>query len=328
MLIERIQGAFGTDFLPLWKAISFLGDGLFVFLMFSLLAWTVNTRQALQVGLVGAVIGLLVGALKVAVQQPRPYLTDSAIVPLQLSGGFGMPSGHSASVVGLFALLWLYRRNAWSLSLALTAILLVGLSRLYLGVHSWEQVVAGWALGAVVVATFGWFAIPVKSASSHRGVLSQTALAAACCSSFAALQYVLSNHLSSSFKLPTEWVLRIEDARKATHDTAAIEHDIVTTATFFEPHRVYMAALLFGMWLLSIVVSRGNHWIRFTNAERVLNVTLGTVTLFTVFATILLLAETVILPVVLVCSAPVLIALGVPWMSKRILLAFGSASRR
>jgi membrane protein DedA with SNARE-associated domain/membrane-associated phospholipid phosphatase len=87
------------------------------------------------------------------VGRPRPPATTALVS----AGGFAFPSGHAlntAAIVGACAvLLWTYRRvRIWSTGAAAAVILLVGFSRLYLGVHWLTDVLAAYALG------LGWLA--------------------------------------------------------------------------------------------------------------------------------------------------------------------------
>lgn len=96
---------------------------------------------------------LLTTGVKVLVARPRPP-SGSASAP---SSGFAFPSGHAANtaaVIGACAvLLWAYRRTrVWSTIVAAVLIFLVGVSRLYLGVHWLTDVLAGYAVG------LGWLA--------------------------------------------------------------------------------------------------------------------------------------------------------------------------
>lgn len=96
---------------------------------------------------------LLTVAAKTLVGRPRP----PAATALVSANGFAFPSGHAlnvAAIVGACAvLLWTYRRvRIWSTAAAAVVILLVGFSRLYLGVHWLTDVLAAYALG------FGWLA--------------------------------------------------------------------------------------------------------------------------------------------------------------------------
>jgi hypothetical protein len=65
---------------------------------------------------------------------------------------FGLPSGHAQnSAVFALSSAPLFRAP-WGLVFAIAFPLLVGLSRIYLGAHFPTDVLAGWAIGAVIVA--------------------------------------------------------------------------------------------------------------------------------------------------------------------------------
>ena len=77
------------------------------------------------------------------------------------AGGFGYPSGHSMNAAvffGMCAILMLRHCTNKSLkagftAFAIIAILLVGLSRIYLGVHTATDVIGGYLMGIVVICT-------------------------------------------------------------------------------------------------------------------------------------------------------------------------------
>jgi undecaprenyl-diphosphatase len=105
------------------------------------------------VTLVGA--GLLNGLLKFSFARVRP----ASFFDYPLPGSPSFPSGHAlyaASVFGGLAVLLAARVRSRLLEvviwlIALSLILLVGLSRVYLGVHYPSDVLAGYAIGAVWV---------------------------------------------------------------------------------------------------------------------------------------------------------------------------------
>lgn len=92
---------------------------------------------------------LLVDGLKETIGRPRPHLE---FLPHNLA----FPSGHSANSMTAFVAAALlassprYRRAAVALGLVLS--LVVGLTRIVLGVHWPSDVIGGWALGLLVVA--------------------------------------------------------------------------------------------------------------------------------------------------------------------------------
>ncbi|MFI8929344.1 phosphatase PAP2 family protein [Streptomyces sp. NPDC053474] len=100
---------------------------------------------------------LLQQAMKAAVGRERPVWPD----PVDSAHYAAFPSGHALTatvVCGL--LLWLLRRHGvgpalWRAAVAVAAVSVVGvgLTRVWLGVHWASDVVAGWLIGALVVAT-------------------------------------------------------------------------------------------------------------------------------------------------------------------------------
>ena len=85
--------------------------------------------------------------------RPRPYVTWKEIVPLLTSGDpNSFPSGHtsaafSAGVVWLKILPW-----RWARAAAIIVAVLMGFSRLYVGVHYPTDVLAGAVLGSLYAA--------------------------------------------------------------------------------------------------------------------------------------------------------------------------------
>ncbi|MBI4360381.1 phosphatase PAP2 family protein [Candidatus Micrarchaeota archaeon] len=90
---------------------------------------------------VAAVLGFLVKAF---FKLPRPCVDVPGLVDCPLD--FGFPSLHAAFAA---VLLMASLGSRWAL-LVIPLALLVGYSRIFLGVHSVEQVIAGFSLGIVV----------------------------------------------------------------------------------------------------------------------------------------------------------------------------------
>jgi undecaprenyl-diphosphatase len=108
--------------------------------------------------LIGWVVGLAGGsllnlALKTVFQRPRPQFD----VPVALASGWSFPSGHAmGSLIGYgllaYVLLRFIRRHWARVAVVLGAllmVLLIGFSRLYLGVHFFSDVIGGYAAGTV-----------------------------------------------------------------------------------------------------------------------------------------------------------------------------------
>lgn len=142
----------------LFAAISLLGSvlvlttlGLFVAILLSL-----RRRWLLFSGWVAALggAGVLDALLKHIIRRPRPPYAAAVLH----SNTFSFPSGHAmASLIGygmLTYLLIVFWAHRWQLRLAILStaavlILAIGISRLYLGVHYFSDVVGGYAAGAL-----------------------------------------------------------------------------------------------------------------------------------------------------------------------------------
>jgi membrane-associated phospholipid phosphatase len=111
-------------------------------------------REALFVVLSVGGAAILNVLLKQAFQRPRPDI----VTPVVTAHGFAFPSGHTMSSMALACavtlLCWRARwRYRWPVSLgALAFAVLVGASRVYLGVHYPSDVLAGWLVSLDLVA--------------------------------------------------------------------------------------------------------------------------------------------------------------------------------
>jgi len=109
-------------------------------------------RLAWRSTVVGGATVVVMEAAKLVAKEPRPYvlLHNNLHVRASELGLTSYPSGHMAVATALALVLWAILPRAWRW-LTPAWILIMGFSRLYLGVHTPNDLVGGFAIGLVVV---------------------------------------------------------------------------------------------------------------------------------------------------------------------------------
>ena len=127
---------------------AFLAAALIVF-------WCVDKYRGYYLMLVGFIGTIANQFLKIACRVPRPWVLDENFTVLEqakeAAGGYSFPSGHSQNAVGIFGGLAHTASNPWVKGIGIAIAVLVPLSRMYVGVHTPADVLAGTAAGMQVI---------------------------------------------------------------------------------------------------------------------------------------------------------------------------------
>jgi membrane-associated phospholipid phosphatase len=132
-------------------------DGYILLVMLFYVVW--NKRLAIQLAIVALAALSLNDLFKMLLRNPRPFIAQGTwqkkwAVPessaRDLATQFSTPSGHATAAASFYAYLYGIVRKRVVCVIAIAAILLIGLSRPYLGVHYVEDILLGWALGLAV----------------------------------------------------------------------------------------------------------------------------------------------------------------------------------
>jgi undecaprenyl-diphosphatase len=165
-LTLRLQSFDNHFLLAFMNCVSFIFGGwssvLVVVIIGILVWWRIGRLEAIMIP-VGGLITLVNTALKLAINRPRP--SADLVHVLSSEQGNGFPSGHAffaIVILGLlayFAFINLKNRTIRMVVLVglIALILLIGTSRVYLGVHWPSDVIGGYLIGGVFLTALIWF---------------------------------------------------------------------------------------------------------------------------------------------------------------------------
>lgn len=127
---------------------AFLVIGLIVF-------WCVSKRLGYYVMGVGFFGTITSQAMKIACRVPRPWVKDPNFTILEeareAASGYSFPSGHTQTAVGTLGSVARCCRNAYVRYICIALAVLVGFSRMYIGVHTPEDVLVGAAISIAFI---------------------------------------------------------------------------------------------------------------------------------------------------------------------------------
>lgn len=141
----------GAWLLPFMRFFSFLGQEECYMLVIPLIYWTADAALGLRLFVMLILSNAVNVFLKWAFHLPRPYWVERRVIAWGHETSFGLPSGHAQNAAGVYGLFAFVVQRRLLRFLIAFGIFLIGFSRLYLGVHYLRDVLAGWAIGLVLL---------------------------------------------------------------------------------------------------------------------------------------------------------------------------------
>lgn len=151
-LLERIRMP-GLNELML--TVTKLGEETAFLVIALIVFWCVDKKKSYYVMAVGFLGTMLNQILKLACRVPRPWVLDPNFTILEqareAAAGYSFPSGHTQSAVGTFGCLAVTAERKWWRNVCVLLAFLVGVSRMYIGVHTPADVLVGAAMACALV---------------------------------------------------------------------------------------------------------------------------------------------------------------------------------
>ncbi len=162
-LIQWVQNTMGSVGTALAKVFSFIGGETMSLLLLIIMLFCYRKASGKRVALTVLTASMWFPMIKNIVLRIRPYMAhQEGVKVLQvvepdadpmdiIQQGFSFPSGHGATAVSLFGSIGRELRKRWMWTLTIVMPLLIGLSRIAVGVHYPTDVLAGWAVGLAAI---------------------------------------------------------------------------------------------------------------------------------------------------------------------------------
>jgi len=135
------------------KFFTYVGSIDFYIIFITLIYWVVDSQLGVRLLLVLISTDFLGNVFKQLLHQPRPYWVGE-VKARGPETPYVIPSTHSSGSLSVWGTLAYHLRKDWLWAVSGLIILLIPLSRLYLGVHFPHDVLGGWLIGAAVIYSF------------------------------------------------------------------------------------------------------------------------------------------------------------------------------
>ncbi|MGD8731337.1 MAG: phosphatase PAP2 family protein, partial [Anaerolineales bacterium] len=210
-VIQWMQ-SLGTWLEPIMQFFTFLGTENFYLLILPIFVWWIDIGFGIRIGL-----GLLFSAvansiLKVIFGLPRPYWVSDQIKAFSSESSFGLPSGHAQNALVLWGLIAARSKKRWFQGAMIFLILMITVSRNYLGVHFPSDSIVGLVVGGLILWAMIRLETPIRSRIKEL-VLGQQILIAVIVSMVLLGIGLGSLYITRERPIPTEW---FEQAAQAT----------------------------------------------------------------------------------------------------------------
>jgi undecaprenyl-diphosphatase len=147
LAIQTVRTPFLDTF---FQAISNGASEYFYFAALPIICTLIHRTIGIRIAITILASVMINSLIKHWVAEPRPFLIDPSVTVISETG-FGFPSGHTQQAALFFGLVIFYYRRWWVIAAGAVIVGLVGLSRIYLGVHYPTDVAGAICIAGVIL---------------------------------------------------------------------------------------------------------------------------------------------------------------------------------
>lgn len=195
----------GSWLTPVMKFFSFLGREEFFLIIILVIYWGFDSKAGFRAALLLLLSNGFNLILKIGFHAPRPFWFDSSVKAFASDPTFGIPSGHTQNSTTVWGGLAFPSKRWLPILGASQVVVMVAISRIYLGVHFLSDVITGLFFGLITVAIYIAAEKKVESWLSLR-TFSQLILISIICSASVLILFFLVKTSHPGWSLPPEWL--------------------------------------------------------------------------------------------------------------------------
>lgn len=160
-ILKYVQSFSNETLDSFFEIITMLGEEWFFIILFAIFFWCFNKSFGYKLAFICLTSAAINTIIKEIVKLPRPIGYEGIkSIRVETAEGYSFPSGHTQQSSSLFATLMIEFKKKRLYFIGALGILLVGFSRMYLGVHWPSDVIGGLIIGIlwtmIAIKIFDW----------------------------------------------------------------------------------------------------------------------------------------------------------------------------
>lgn len=147
------------------------GEELLTMMIVAAIYWCVDKQQGIYTMMTWGLGRLVNGFAKITACVYRPWIRDARVIPVDgaktTATGYSFPSGHTTNATAVYGSIAMNKKITKLLRvLLIIAIILVGFSRNYLGVHTPQDVFVGCGITVILLLFVKWLLVKVDKVNN------------------------------------------------------------------------------------------------------------------------------------------------------------------